>query len=592
MRQIMVEIKKLMSSKFLLIIGILILLSSIAVPVINALTPENGYNGGGPIMYEMDSIHYDKAIYPGGGGNGEPITIDGITITNENPFYWEISSRINEKNDLERSQMFTTPEALDLALDLINEELSYYVGFAEHITTYQDYRFDLVWNGVNSLYDLFIYEHTETADPEALREASQFRIYLEPDAYEEKYINISAEQRLAAIDSATENLNQLSNVIKNNDFGAYIALRIQQENDNIKNVEEQIEIQEKAIADNPSQEENLSQYIEELQKQIELIRTNFIPILEYRLEKTIIPYEDVWQNRALDEISNSRNQLSYTTIVSEEEFNQERYLALEYGSYANYVATMNAQINELNNKILIAQKSLDADMPDMKFVTDGARFITVQFLGYSIFVALFAILLGGWIIASEFQLGTIRLLMIRPKTRTKILINKFLAALIISFAIYIAGSLLNILVNGICFGFADFGFPNFTVSGDVGFFAYYLPKFVACGVSIIFAFCVAFMLSVVVKNIAVSISVPIVCFIGCFIAMNILAYTRAINWIAWTPIPYVQISSFFTQYTPVQTLIQRGIPVSLTYGIILLMALSAICTFISIWVFKKQDIKN
>jgi ABC-2 type transport system permease protein len=87
----------------------------------------------------------------------------------------------------------------------------------------------------------------------------------------------------------------------------------------------------------------------------------------------------------------------------------------QYGSYQNYVNSMQSQIDELNKTILIAQNSLDADKPDMKYVPRGARNRTVSFLDYSVFVALLAVLLGGWLMASEFQQGTIRLLLIRPK---------------------------------------------------------------------------------------------------------------------------------------------------------------------------------
>jgi len=216
----------------------------------------------------------------------------------------------------------------------------------------------------------------------------------------------------------------------------------------------------------------------------------------------------------------------------------------------------------------------------------------VQFLDYSVFVALFAVLLGGWIIASEFQQGTIRLLMIRPKKRIKILMSKFLAALAICLGIYVIGSLLNMVTNGICFGFSDYAFPNYTISGEINFFAYYIPKFLACIITIIFGFAVAFMLSVVVKNAAVSIAVPIICFIGCSILMSVFAYSRIINWVVYTPIPYVQISSFFVPYSAVQSMIQRGISLNLTYGILLLLVLSAVCTFVSIFVFQKRDIAN
>ena len=208
----------------------------------------------------------------------------------------------------------------------------------------------------------------------------------------------------------------------------------------------------------------------------------------------------------------------------------------QYGSYNNYVTAIQEQIDQMNQAIIIAEKSINADKPDMKFVYDGSRNRTVRFLNYSVFIALFAVLLGGWIMASEFQQGTIRLLMIRPKTRTKILAAKFLSALIISMIIYIAGSFLNMVTNGICFGFSDYTFPNYTLAGEIGFLGYYLPKMLACAVPIIFAYAIAFMLSVVIKNVAVSVAIPIAGYIGSMIFMTAIAYrATAAKWLTYTP---------------------------------------------------------
>lgn len=596
LRQIGTEFKNIFRVKFLLIFGILILAVSVALPVITVLTANDNNRGGGPIIYSsMRAVAMPDYGYKYYGEGNDPITVDGVTILPDNPFYWNIQSMQQQQVAMD-SSMFTEPGAIDVALELMDAQIDYYVRFAAYITTYEDYRVDLAWNGVQSVNDKYIYEKTGTVDAAAMKEGVQFLMYMEPDAFDKKYVNITAEERLAALDAADEYLNTLYAVVENNDFPKYVELRIRQEQDNIKNLEDQIEIQEKAIIENPEQEESLSQYIEELKKQIELINTNNIPILEYRLEKNIIPMTDVWQNSALTDISDSRQQLSYTTIMSEEDFNKDQYMAIQYGTYSRYVAAIQAQIDKLNNTIIIAQNCLDADKPDMKYVPDGARNITVQFLVYSVAVALFAILVGGWLMASEFQMGTIRLLMIRPKTRLKILMSKFLAGLLLCLVLYVAGVILNIVINGICFGFGDYAFPNFTVTGEIGFFGFYLPQFFACIVSIVFAYCVAYLLSVLVKNIAVAIAVPIVCFVGCVVAMNLFAYRMA-DWIAYTPIPYVQISDFFrpvTNYmmTPVQNMIQNGVPISLTYGIIMLLVLAAACVGVSMLVFKKKDITH
>jgi ABC-type transport system involved in multi-copper enzyme maturation permease subunit len=134
------------------------------------------------------------------------------------------------------------------------------------------------------------------------------------------------------------------------------------------------------------------------------------------------------------------------------------------------------------------------------------------------------------------------------------------------------------------------------VTGEVGFFGYYIPKFLACIVPIIFVYCVSYMLSVLVKNIAVAIAVPAVCLVGCLVVMfgmYLFSFNYSMmSFIAFTPIPFVQMYSFFVDNSPVAMMMQNGVPVSLTYGIIMLLVLAAVCTGISMLVFKKKDITN
>ena len=594
LRQIKYEIWNILKSKFLLVIGILVVATGIAMPVITLFTQM--YADGVKPM-PMGGIYYAKeATYSnmkyGDNGNQEPITVDGITISNNNPFYWNISALLQEKNAMENDKVrFSSPKALDLAIEMIDVETHYYVRIAQYVTKPQDYRRELAERSFENLYDKFIYEHADVKE-DVLMEAVNYKRGMTPEIFKKKYIQITPEARQAAYIKADENLNTVFAVAEGNNFPKYIDLRIKQENDQIASLKENIAIQEQTIVENPSQEENINLMIVDLKKQIALIETNNIPILQYRLEKNIIPGENIWQNAALSDIEGSRNQLSYLSIVSVEKFSNDINLIQQYRNYQKYVNSVQTQINQQNNTVLIAQKSLDADKPDMKYVMNSVRNRTVLFLDYSVIIALFAILLGGWIIASEFQQGTIRLLMIRPKTRTKILMSKFVAAFLVCLAIYIAGSLLNIVTNGICFGFSDYAYPNYTIIGESNFFVYYLPKFLICIITILFAFTVAFMLSVVSKNIAVSIAVPIVCFIGSTILMAAFAYRAGMEWIAYTPMPFVQLSSFFVPYSSVQQMIQNGVPLSMPYGIMLLLVLSAICTVISIIVFKKTDIAN
>jgi len=595
LRQIGYEIRNIIKSRFMFIIAVLLILSSIAFPIINLIYNQKntGTDGGivRPLPIEISKragIALPEPVYPG--VDQESITIDGITIYSTNPFYWQILSAKQDKESMEKDrERFSNPEALDLALSLMDAEIQYYLNFARYISEYTDYRVDLAMRSLDSLYDKFIFENID-APQEVLLEAVSQRKYLDEELFRSKYLELSSEDKLAALEKLDEELNTLYSIVESNDFPKYIEMRINQESKAIEDLKEQIAIQEQEIIKNPSQEEVINDIIEELKRNIKSIEEGTIPILELRREKNIIPGEDTWQNRAINDIEMYRQQLTYTEIISEEEFNQQAWMIQQYGSYQNYVSNMQAQIDEMNNAIIIAEKSINADKPDMKYVQNGPRNRSVRFLNYSVFVTLFAVLLGGWLMASEFQQGTIRLLMIRPKTRTKILAAKFISALIVCLAVYVTGSVLNLIVNGICFGFSDYAFPNYTLAGEVGFFAYYLPKMLACTVPIIFGYALAFMLSVIIKNVAVSIAAPIALNIASMILVGTFAYSNTAKWLAYTPLPYMHLSAYFSQrlsYTPG---IGSSLPVNMTYGIILLLALSALCISISSIIFNKTDI--
>ncbi len=600
-KQTVIEMRNILRSRFLLVITIIVLVASFAAPLVSLLLGNVGQGGFYPgprplIAYAVKASYAYGDKFPGGNPGMPDLIVGDVTIPADNPFYWNIQSAQQEKAMLEVDKnRFQSPQALDLALGLLDEELNYYVRFAQTVATYQDYRMDLAWTSMDFLYDKYTFDHLDAAgNNDALIEAMSIRKGLDAEAFKKKYVDLDAAARQQAYDTADQGLVTVFAILESNDFSKYVDLRIDQANGQIKMFEESIATLEQQIIDNPEQEDALNPNIEENKRQIRIIQNNTIPILEYRRLKNIIPNTESWQNNALSDVENNRNQLEYLTVMSEDDFNKNPDFTRQYGSYAKYKEEMERQINRCNNLILVAQKSLDADKPDMKYVPNGARFKTVQFLDYSVFVALFAVLLGGWMVASEFQQGTIRLLMIRPKTRTKILLSKFTAALSLSLIVYVAGSILNLITNGIVNGFPDLAFPNYSINGSESFFAFYVPKMLACMLPIAFGFSAAFVLGVAIRNSAVAIVIPMVTFVGCLLATTFMqVYPDALgSWLIYTPIPYVQLSAFFTPYSAVRNAIDNGLALNLTVGIVMLSVLSAGFAALSVYVFRKRDITN
>ncbi len=599
LRQVRFEIKNILKVKFIMIIALVILAGSLALPLLNYLAEKRVET----IRQEAVSyaVTVDKTMIGGQGiyrEYSDSLTIDGVTIYSDNPFFWELQSLQDEKQMISTEKgIFNSAAARELLLDLMDEEISYYLMFARKISGYEDYRTELAYYGIESLHERFFFEHLGSG-LEALTEIGGWRKGLDEEYIQQHFLNASPKERQAALDQAQSNLASLQQILDKDDFPAYIAIRIQLYQDEISRIEDAIKILEKNIVENPQQEEYLNQEIISQKRQIEDIRTNTIPLLEYRLSHNIIPGRDIWQNNAINEIENSRRQLAFLVILSEEEWQKNRSDYDYYGrptqsqTYAEYVASITRQQNALNKKIVVAQKSLDSNRPDMTFVPYGARSRTVNFLDYSAAILLFAVLLGGWLIASEYQQGTIRLLMIRPRTRTTILLAKFTAAVAVWLGLALASHLANLVLNGVFHGFADFSFPNYTVNSQISFFAFYPPRLLACLLPVLFSFAAAFMLSTIAKNTAVAISLPIVFYVASFITMNIIAFTGRLGWLTYTPVPFMQMAAFFTSYSSIQNLVERGVQLSLGFGIMILLVISFIFTAASTLVFNKRDITN
>lgn len=84
-----------------------------------------------------------------------------------------------------------------------------------------------------------------------------------------------------------------------------------------------------------------------------------------------------------------------------------------------------------------------------QFVAESAGLLSV--------VSLFTIIIAAGIVANEFRWGTIKLLLIRPLTRTTILLSKYLAVLLFSLFTLIFVIILSWLTGAVLFGVENLG---------------------------------------------------------------------------------------------------------------------------------------
>ncbi len=565
--QILTEIKMLFTSKFTIILVALIVLAAIAVPIISKINsnkePETRYNRG-----------------------WDDIVIDGVTVPVDSPIYWDIRDIVDMKKNLEDN---ASTKADDLTLEFFDIMLEGYLIMAEKITSYEDFRYDLTWQRVQAVSEKFVFENLEE-DKDDLMQAIQYRMHYEPTDFNKRFYSLSQIEVLERITELEQEIEKIDNIVLNNDYVSYYELQIDKDKEGIEENLERIEALEKDIVENPANEEMYSEQIENLEQRIRIIEEINIPSNQYRIDNNIIPDSGDWRDVALRNKVNASSNLIYDKKLTREEFEEQQYMQEQYKTYKAYTEWWEKQREETTEKLYVAEQSLATGKPDMNYVDNGTRRKKTYFLWYSLVLAIFAAVVGGGIIAREYQSGTIRLLLIRPKTRTKLVLSKFLALMIVCIGVYMVSDIVNALSNGVVFGFKDYTFPNYTISSGadgISFWAYYLPKFFTCAISILFAGATAFLLSSATKNTALSVAIPIVLFVGSLIVMQFISYRPNMNWLSYTPIPYINFSQYYISSNSYSTFVPK-----LGFGIPLMTGLSLVFVALGVLISEKRDVTN
>ncbi len=595
-KQIFAETRNMLRSKFIIVAAILIMLFvTVGVHFLDFLMNDVV----GDLLY--GNMYYSSY--------SEEIVINGVEYDWNNDAARELQWMYDAQAEVLNYGL--SADATRYAQELYDVLIEKFEVYAPLVKTgdnpeeyFYDYRMSFLYQTRENLITIYLLEKlnteefssvTDVADTDFadLREAVNIVGYYE-DSYYNVFIDMTPEERDAEIAELSQFVTDFDSIMENDDFATYINLSIRDLEQTIVSNNERIEQLEKDIIENPAQEEYLNDEIDRLIIDNMNIEQSRIPEMDYRLEHNIAPNDGSWQESAL----NQKNWASYDILekennkFTEEEFAENEWARREYGTYPAYEAALVKEIQSAQLKVLVADNSLNSGEPDMSFVYDGARNQLYGKLSMLSLISVFAVLLGGWVIANEFQSGTVRLLMIRPRTRNKVFASKFLGGLVYIFIIYAATYLLSVIVCGFMYGFADFAYPNYTASGEVSFFISFMGDFLAGFASIIFMYALAFFCSSVIKNMAVSIIIPMLALVGTMILLPIMANNAPVDALAFTPVMYIYMNELFTSSYYMETLIEKGMPVSVGLGVVVMLIYSAVLLFIGSIVFRKKDITN
>lgn len=210
---------------------------------------------------------------------------------------------------------------------------------------------------------------------------------------------------------------------------------------------------------------------------------------------------------------------------------------------------------------------------------------------YIAIIVMIVVIVAGVSISEEFNKGTVKLLLVRPYSRTKILISKLIAVFITMLITTATILLLQFIIGGIVYGFGTYMMNvvqfDFTTNSIItlNIFAYLglifickLPIFILIGT-------LAFALSTLFLNSPLAVALPILGYMGSDV-INMIAISYKWDWVKYFVTPNWDLSQYLFAGTPMFSgiSIEFSITICAIYFVIMLVA--------SIVSFKKRNIKN
>lgn len=332
--------------------------------------------------------------------------------------------------------------------------------------------------------------------------------------------------------------------------------------------------QAKTAVSNLEEEKSNTQDKQELQS-LELAIENAKidkEVSEYRLNKDI-KYGNDYRNEALRKYqSEAKNVINMRSTEKELEYaeKQEYNESFENREISKYIIENNIDINKTN---------------DTRGILKGF------FHEYGLFIIVMIVMIAGTIVSEEFSKGTIKLLLVKPYNRNKLLLSKFITVLIMTVFSIIVVVIMELLVGGIIFGYDSLSVPileyNFNTQTleSINIFTYLgieimiqLPKLVLLAT-------LAFSCSTLFTNSALAIAIPLLGYMSADV-INMLVIQYKVEFMKF----FVSLNWDFEEYLFGNLPKMEGMTTEFSVIICILYFIGMLIpTFIT---FKKKNIKN
>ncbi|MBO0994388.1 ABC transporter permease [Bacillus sp. SD088] len=236
---------------------------------------------------------------------------------------------------------------------------------------------------------------------------------------------------------------------------------------------------------------------------------------------------------------------------------------------------------DTENKLQIAEYRLENNIAPIK---ENPWSALLQFSGLIELVIIFAIVIAADVVSREYTSGTIKLLLIRPHSRSKILFSKY-----ISVALFALGMLALLImtgygVNAIFYGFGNLNTSDLFLNADGKVTEINVPMQAIKMYSLSFLpilsyVTLSFAISTILRNSALAVGISLFIMI---VGNSMIEATAYLSWLKYLPFANSDISLYIF-HLPARPEMTLGFSLSvLLIYILVLAALSWI-------IFKKRD---
>ena len=367
-----------------------------------------------------------------------------------------------------------------------------------------------------------------------------------------------AEKNEAQVQEINQEIDALLAKIDENDWKYFAREDLAKAEQQIEELNAQKEqTEDKAVLENIETELNNAQMEKE--------------IAEIRLNKDI-PYGTNYLNRAISTLQTANTNLANFKNIEELTYEQK----LEYNSYledqaeSRYILETGRDIHNTNT---------------LKGILENF------YSQFGIFLIVVVVMIAGTIVSEEFNKGTIKLLLVKPYTRNKILMAKAITTLIMIIFIIVVTLVMQILIGGIIFGFGSLSEPvvaynfNTNTMEEMNIFANLGVQTLTQLPMIILLATLAFAISTLFTNSTLAITISLLGFMSASI-INQLAIGYDLQFMKY----FVTMNWDLSIYANGALPYMEGM--SMTMSIIICVVYFLIMMIPTFIVFKKRNIKN